>query len=119
FVDKSREKLSELKRQVDRAWDDGRLLYPEKHPEVAKLKEEYDRLYREVYGGDPFAQATEAAAQDERLMDRVERFLAESPEHRALLEAKTRDGRAIELEKNPEVRQQILDGMKEHEGPDT
>lgn len=115
FVDRRFDRLDELQRDLDRAWDDGRLQFPEDHPEVVKLKEEYHKLYAEIHGGDALDSVIRQVEHDDKLMDRVEELISRSPEHRALLESKTRDGRAIELEKNPEVRGKILKALKEGE----
>lgn len=117
FVDRRFDQLDELQREIDRAWDDGKLQFPEDHPEVVQLKARYDKLYSEIHGGDALDRVREVVEHDDKLMDRVEGLLERSPEHRALLKASTRDGRAIELEKNPGVRGKILSALKEEDGP--
>ncbi len=116
FVDRRLERLQALKEEINAAWDSGKLHYPEKYPEVAKLKEEYDRIFKEVHGADVFDQIVAEADRDDRLMERVERFIERSPEHRSLLKGSTRDARAIELEQDPEVRAKVLKGLEQEEG---
>lgn len=118
FTDRRYDRLAELKEAIDREWETGRLHYPEKYPQIAKLRKDYDTLYAEVHALDPFDQIVDNANRRETLMARVERFLERSPEHRKLLKADTKNGRAIELEKNAPVRKTILKAMQADEEPD-
>ena len=114
-IDRRYDKLDELERKLGRAFDDCTLLYEEDNPNIAKLRKEYDRLHEELYGSDPWQKIIDDTDRDVNLMDKVEGLIDKRPKLKKKFKGQTRDARALELEKDPELRSKILGALKEAE----
>ena len=113
--DRRYDRLEEMTRRIDQLRDNTKWYYPEKYPEVRKLKEDYEELYAELYPRDFFDTVVEETERDEHAMDRIESLLETRQDLRDLFQGGTRDARAIELEKNQDLRGKILAELEKDE----
>ena len=114
-VDPRYSHLEELKRRMERERDTGRWYYPEKYPDIAKLEKDYRELHAEVYPSNFFDRVIQDAEDDTRLMGRIESLLADREDLRGLFKGEDQEARAIELEKNQELRGKILSELEKTE----